>query len=68
MAKWILYQNGTQVNTIEADAEFATRYAERMGYDIEEMPAPEPTELPPTPTEQLRADVDYIAAMTGVEL
>lgn len=31
-------------------------------------PSPTPTELPPTPTEQLRADVDYIAAMTGVEL
>lgn len=25
-------------------------------------------ELPPTETEQLRADIDYIALMTGVEL
>ena len=33
------------------------------------VPEPEPTpEPPPTAEEQLRADVDYIAAMTGVEL
>lgn len=32
------------------------------------LPTPTSTEPPPTPTEQLRADVDYIAAMTGVEL
>lgn len=36
-------------------------------------PVPEPVETPaegpePTPFEQLRADVDYIAAMTGVTL
>lgn len=31
------------------------------------LPAPEP-ESEPTPEEQLRADVDYIAAMTGVIL
>lgn len=29
---------------------------------------PEPTEEPINPIEQLRADVDYIAVMTGVEL
>ena len=33
------------------------------------VPEPEPTpEPPPTAEEQLRADVDYIAAMMGVEL
>ena len=32
---------------------------------VECEPTPEP---PPTAEEQLRADVDYIAAMTGVEL
>lgn len=31
-------------------------------------PPPEPPEPGVSPVEQLRADVDYIAAMTGVEL
>ncbi len=34
-----------------------------------EVPAPEPEPDPePTETEQLRADIDFIAAMTGVSL
>ena len=33
---------------------------------VETLPDPDPA--PPTETEQLRADVDYIAAMMGVEL
>ena len=32
------------------------------------IPEPEPVVEPPTETEQLRADVDFIAAMTGVTL
>jgi len=32
------------------------------------IPEPEPTEEPISDVEQLRADVDYIAVMTGVEL
>ena len=32
------------------------------------IPKPEEPELPVTPTEQLRADIDYLAIMTGVEL
>jgi|GEM_PF-2426409 len=32
------------------------------------LPEPEPAEEPIHPMEQLRADVDYIAVMTGVEL
>ena len=33
-----------------------------------DIPEPEETEQPITEMEQLRADVDYIAVMTGVEL
>lgn len=33
-----------------------------------EHPAPETPSPPPTETEQLRADVDFIAALTGVDL
>ena len=29
---------------------------------------PDPEEIPPTKEEQLRADVDYLALMTGVDL
>ena len=32
------------------------------------IPEPEPPVYEPTETEQLRADVDYLAIMTGVEL
>lgn len=32
------------------------------------VPEPEPETLAPTETEQLRADIDYLAAMTGVTL
>lgn len=35
---------------------------------MEEGTLPEPTIQPPTAEEQLRADVDYIAALTGVQL
>lgn len=37
-------------------------------YVYEPLPEPEPVEQEPTAEEQLRADVDYIAAMTGIEL
>jgi len=33
-----------------------------------ERPEPEPTVYQPTEIEQLRADVDYLSVMTGVEL
>ena len=33
-----------------------------------DIPEPEETEQPPTEMERLRADIDFIAAMTGVEL
>ncbi|MBQ5658680.1 MAG: hypothetical protein IIV02_04020 [Peptococcaceae bacterium] len=37
-------------------------------YIYEPLPVPEPIEVEPTADEQLRADVDYIAALTGIEL
>lgn len=48
-------------NTLIFDAD---RYAEIE----EEMQIQEENETTPTEIEQLRADVDYIAVMTGVEL
>ena len=37
-------------------------------YVYEPLPQPEPIEPEPTEAEQLRADIEYLAIMTGVEL
>lgn len=52
--------NGTEWVENATDAEIAEWN--------EANPAPEPVEPEPTEAEQLRADVDYLAIMTGVEL
>ena len=63
-----IFQNGEQINTIVADEAFVSAYCAEHGYTYEAVtpePVPEPA---PTEVEQLRADVDFIAAMTGVTL
>ena len=63
-----IFQNGEQINTIVADESFVSAYCAEPGYTYEAVtpePVPEPA---PTEDEQLRADVDFIAAMTGVTL
>lgn len=62
---------GVVVNTIVSSAEFAHAYAKSMGGQAIPTVDPEPEEdisAEPTETEQLRADIDYLAIMTGVEL
>ena len=64
-----IFENGKHINTIFADEAFVTTYCEANGYTYEIIPEPiEETESQPTEMEQLRADVDYIAALMGVEL
>lgn len=67
--KYNIYSNGEKINTIIADESFCKKYCGENSYTyelIEETPTE--AEKPITATEQLRADIDYIAAMTGVEL
>lgn len=71
-------KSGNPVNAIVAGEEFCKSYCAANGYTYEEeiLPTPEvteeveieETEPEPTEFEQLRADLDYIAVMTGVEL
>ena len=65
---YYIYENGQLINTIVADEAFVSAYCAENGYTYEAVtpePVPEPA---PTEAEQLRADVDFIAAMTGVTL
>ena len=59
-----IFKDKKQVNTIVASAEFVKKYCAKNGYTYELVP----TEPEPTETEQLRADVDFLAAMAGVTL
>lgn len=69
-----ILQQAEIVNTIEADELFVAQYCAQNGYtyELEERaesetePEPEPPE--PTELEQLRADVDFLAAMSAIEL
>ena len=62
-----ILKDGKVINTIVADEEFCKEYCAENGYTyakcVNAEPAPEPTEV-----EQLRADVDFIAMETGVDL
>lgn len=69
--RYAIFNNGSQINTIEASKEFVQLYCDGAGYTYEEAPLPEsnaPQEKTVSELEQLRADVDYIAMETGVEL
>ena len=63
-----IIQNGEVINIIVADEAFCKAYCEKHGYTYALMLEPEPEIAEPTELEQLRADVDYIAMETGVEL
>ena len=65
-----IFKNGISINTIVADVSFVKTYCKENGYTYTEF-VQEPTTIPdpkPTELERLRADLDYIAALTGVEL
>lgn len=71
-------KSGGLINTIVTGEEFCKSYCAANDYTYEEeiLPTPEiteetateETEPEPTEIERLRADLDYIAVMTGVEL
>lgn len=64
-----ILENGKVINTIIADETFCKDYCEKNGYTYEKQPDPAPAPDPaPTELEQLRADVDFIAMETGVDL
>lgn len=71
---WNIFSDSEKVNCILADEAFVQEYCAAGGYTYalaEHQPEesePIAAETPPSAEEQLRADVDYIAAMTGVEL
>ena len=62
-----IYKDKKLINIIVGSSEFVADYCAKNGYTFlakeTEPPDPEPTEL-----EQLRADVDFIAIMSGIEL
>ena len=64
-----ILKNGEVINTIVADEAFVSAYCTANGYTYQQIAEPEPEPEPePTEMEQLRADIDFIAAMTGVSL
>ena len=73
MSIYKIMQNGEEINRIVASGEFVEKYYSECGYSYElcpePVPAPDPEpESEPTETERIRADVDYLAALAGVEL
>ena len=62
-----IYKGSKLINTIVGSEEFVASYCEKHGYTYiaKEHAEPEP-EI--TEVEQLRADVDFIAIMSGIEL
>lgn len=68
--RFLIFDSGKKINTIEAKSDFVEQYCKTMGYTYSAEPVtpasqPEPE---PTETEQLRADVDFLSAMMGVSL
>ena len=65
-----IYSNGKKINTIVADENFCKAYCLKNGYTYQSVETQQTLDKTPTVTfeEQLRADIDYIAIMTGVEL
>ena len=65
-----IFDNGKKINCIVADKYFCEKYCASNGYTYKliepEIASEENLEV--SPMEQMRADIDYIALMTGVEL
>ena len=68
--KYDIYSNGKKINTIVADENFCKAYCLKNGYTYNPVEVQSlPDKIPAvTFEEQLRADIDYIAIMTGVKL
>lgn len=68
--KFDIFENGKKINCIIASNDFCEKYCRNNGYTykiVEPDTMPE-EDLEVSPIEQLRADIDYIAIMMGVEL
>lgn len=68
---WIIRDSEqNEVNRIYAGEDFMVPYMRTMPPDYTYEPEPSSPEPEPEPTdvERLRADVDYIAVMTGIDL
>lgn len=69
MNRFKIFSNGELINIIIADEEFCKNYCDENSYTYEtEEESRTDSKEPIIETEQLRADIDYIAIMTGVEL
>lgn len=66
--KYNIYLNEKLVNTIVADEEFCKHYCDKTSYTYKLVEEPITTEEPINEVEQLRADIDYLSIMMGVEL
>ena len=68
--KFDIFKDDKKINCIVSNKGFCENYCASNGYTYKlvepEIPSEENLEV--SPMEQLRADIDYIAIMTGVEL
>lgn len=68
---WAVIPDGMEVNNFpfgNIETEVIDEVATVTKWEAIEIPKPEDTTQMPSKLEQLRADVDYLAIMTGVEL
>lgn len=68
--KFDIFENDRKINCIVADKDFCKKYCASNGYTyklVEPEIIPEEN-LEVSPMEKLRADIDFLALMTGVEL
>lgn len=68
--KYDIYADDKKINTIVADEDFCKKYCHKNGYTYKlvgsEITLEEDFEV--SPMEQLRADIDYLSLMSGVNL
>lgn len=63
--RYKIFENGTKINSIEADFLFVSAYCQSNGYTFEEDPLPEPEPEPePTQLDRIEAQTVYTAMMT----
>lgn len=60
--RYLIYQDGQQVNAIEATEAFVTAYCAAHGYTWEESPLPETPAPDPTPTLTTEERLDALEA------